>query len=70
MVGNTDVGHYKDAFVAYSDIKEDLSERKMLLLYPSRSLCTTLISLSLMNIIDISIEFDKKVSEGNMCWYV
>lgn len=63
LVGNKDVGRYNGAYVAYSNIKEDLSERKILLLYPSCGLCTALTSLSLTNIVDLSIEFDKKASE-------
>jgi len=65
LIGNKDVERYRGAFIAYSNIKEDLSERKILLLYPSCGLCTALTSLSLTNIVDISIEFDKKASELN-----
>jgi len=63
LIGNKDVGRYRGAYFAYSNIKEDLSERKILLLYPSCGLCTSLTSLSLSNIVDISIEFDKKASK-------
>jgi len=63
LIGNKDVGRYRGAYFAYSNIKEDLSERKILLLYPSCGLCTALTSLSMTNIVDISIEFDKKASE-------
>ncbi|XP_025417510.1 general transcription factor 3C polypeptide 1 isoform X2 [Sipha flava] len=63
LVGNTDVGRYKDAYIAYSGIKEDLFRCKMLLLYPSSGLCSTLTSLSLMNIVDVSLEFDQKYLE-------
>lgn len=62
LVGTTDTGRYTDTFIAYTDIKKDLFEKKILLLYPSCSLCSTLTCLSLTNIVDISIEFDKKVS--------
>lgn len=61
LVGNTDVGRYREAFIAYSNIKEDLYERKMLLLFPSCGLCSILTSLTLLNNVDLSIEFDKKV---------
>lgn len=61
MVGNRDQERYKNAFFAYSDIKES-SMQKLLLLYPSLGLCYTLTSLCLMDIVDISIEFDKKAS--------
>lgn len=63
MIGNTDIGRYMDAFKAYSDIKDYLFEHKIVLLYPSYGLCSTLTSLSLTNIVDLSIEFDKKVSD-------
>lgn len=63
LIGNKDVGRYRGAYFAYSNIKEDLCERKILLLYPSCGLCTALTSLSLTNIVDISIEFDKKYLE-------
>lgn len=57
------MGRYRGAYFAYANIKEDLSERKIMLLYPSCGLCTALTSLSLTNIVDISIEFDKKASK-------
>lgn len=63
LIGTKDVERYRGAFIAYSNIKEDLSERKILLLYPSCGLCTALTSMSLTNTIDISIEFDKKYLE-------
>lgn len=63
MIGNTDIGRYIDAFKAYSDIKEYLSERKILLLSPTYGLCPALTSLCLTNVVDLSIEFDKKVSD-------
>lgn len=68
LLGSTDVGHYKDAFITYSYIKDDLSKHKMLLLHPSRGLCSVLTSLSIMNIVDLSIEFDKKASEKLWCY--
>ncbi|XP_060881475.1 uncharacterized protein LOC132952960 isoform X5 [Metopolophium dirhodum] len=63
LIGNKDVGRYRGAYFAYANIKEDLSERKILLLNPSCGLCTALTSLSLSSIVDISIEFDKKYLE-------
>ncbi|VVC36367.1 Winged helix-turn-helix DNA-binding domain,B-block binding subunit of TFIIIC [Cinara cedri] len=63
LVGTTDTGRYIDTFIAYTDIKKNLFEKKILLLYPSCGLCSTLTCLSLTNIVDISIEFDKKYLE-------
>lgn len=66
MIGTTDIGRYVDAFKAYSDIKEYLSEQKLLLLFPTYGLCPALTSLCLTNVVDLSIEFDKKVSNKDI----
>lgn len=58
-----DLKRYKDAFNAYSEIKEVLTEQKTLLLFPSFGLCPALTSLCLINAVDLSVEFDKKVSK-------
>ncbi|XP_050429268.1 uncharacterized protein LOC126838682 [Adelges cooleyi] len=63
IVGKVDVNRYKEAYLTYGEIKDDLSERKMLLLYPSCGLCTLFTSLCTSGVIELSIEFDKKYLE-------
>lgn len=63
LVGNTNINRYKDGYNEYASIKENLFEQKTLLLYPTYSLCPALTYLTLANIVDFSIEFDKKASE-------
>ncbi|XP_050532028.1 general transcription factor 3C polypeptide 1 isoform X2 [Daktulosphaira vitifoliae] len=63
IVGKTDTGRFKEAFLTYEWIKNDLFERKILLLSPSCGFCTLLTSLCACDFVDICIEFDKKFLE-------